>query len=117
MANEIAALSERVSKLEAWAHEPFDFTHLVERLERLERAQSLRQFPRPEGGKVIELYRKVRSNDHDWHTVDYVRDTAAEAVIEAARRLIKEDPENPGLFIELGNAVHDFDSSRGVNND
>ncbi len=33
---ERSGLSERLSRLEGWAHEPFDFSHLVKRLEDLE---------------------------------------------------------------------------------
>lgn len=35
----IAALEERIAKLEKWAHEPFDFNDLISRLERLERIE------------------------------------------------------------------------------
>jgi chromosome segregation ATPase len=31
-------LERRIEKLEEWAHEPFDFTKLVQRIERLEAA-------------------------------------------------------------------------------
>lgn len=33
-----AGIDERLQKLEAWAHEPFDFTALIERLEAVEEA-------------------------------------------------------------------------------
>lgn len=30
-------LERRVARLEKWAHEPFDFSHLIRRLEKLEK--------------------------------------------------------------------------------
>jgi hypothetical protein len=35
-AGEIADLQNRLAKLEAWAHEPFDFTNLIRRIDALE---------------------------------------------------------------------------------
>lgn len=50
------------------------------------RAEALRSTPSPRAAGGLELFTKTRSNDHDWHTVDYEPIPGAVAVIEAARK-------------------------------
>jgi hypothetical protein len=80
-----------------------------------ERAQSLRQSRPPTAEGKVELYRQVLRNTDSYvrSTVSYERDTAAEAVIEAARGVLDGDSEGA---INLQDALSSFDSSRGVNN-
>jgi hypothetical protein len=77
-----------------------------------ERAQSLRQSPVPTAEGKVELYRQVLRNTDSYvrSTVSYERDTAAEAVIEAARGVLDGDSEGA---INLQDALSSFDSSRG----
>jgi hypothetical protein len=77
------------------------------------RAQSLRQSPPPPTAEgKVELYRQVLRNTDSYvrSTVSYERDTAAEAVIEAARGVLDGDSEGA---INLQDALSSFDSSRG----
>jgi hypothetical protein len=112
--NEIAAfVLEEVHR--CWLRA--DFEHALKTA-----IQNIREFPPPAttAGKV-ELYRNNRFHDDAGWLDNYVRDTAAEAVVEAARNLLKgcesldrEQAILPQQMQAVRRALSAFD--RGVNN-